>query len=205
MSLGYRDQLKLVIIDKALLGLLILFAGFVFTLCTDAFKNYLDRQDADRRSAIAYHERRLSELLYPLYYLTREDDVVYDQMYEKGSKPPKKTPFGLLVEKQAILPNHQKISALLGEKSFLLGRAAELTGKIEQYERHVAILATLRASGSTSDPYEFDNTAGYPDFFSSAVAVEIRRSEEKITELSIIRRWDRKGSTLESRQSADRR
>ncbi len=187
MSLEYRDQLKLVIIDKALIGVLILFAGFVFTLCTEAFKTYLGERDSDRRSAITYHERRLGELLYPLYYLLREDDVIYEDMYEKGSNPAKKTAFGLIVERQTILPNHQKIAALLGEKSFLLGSAEELKGKSEQYDRHLAILKALRENGNNEDPYTYDHAAGYPLSFSSAVDREIRRSEGKLKDLSVIR------------------
>lgn len=47
MSLEYRDQLKLVIIDKALIGLLILFAGFVFTISTVLNELRASNDDSD--------------------------------------------------------------------------------------------------------------------------------------------------------------
>src|SRR5205814_8276632 len=186
MSLEYREQRRLVILDKALIGLLILLAGFLFNRSIERFKSDLSNQRDDRQSAIAYHERRLREFLYPLYYLVRQDDLVFKLMYKNGPHPPIKTAFGQVVETQTILPNHEKISQLISDKSFLLGSAPKLQATIDQYVYHFAVLKALRASESSSDPYSYDQRAGYPLSFSADVLVEINVSEKRLMDLSVI-------------------
>lgn len=182
----YREQVRFLIIDKALIGVLILVTGFLINVSLQKVKSYLEREHDDRFSLITYHTQRLDSFLYPLLYLLQRDDAVYQEMYRKDTAIPTKDGFGRLIETKVILPNHEAILALIDKNSSLIGSSKPLRNVIKKYQRHLAVLQALRQKGDFSDPYIKSKEAGYPIEFSQVVEEEIDSSNEVVAKHRVV-------------------
>jgi hypothetical protein len=186
LAMTYPQQIRLLILDKALIGVLILISGFLINVAFENVKSYLERERNDRSSLLTYHTQRLNTFLYPLLYDIERDDAVYVEMYQKDKAIPTKSDLGRLIEMDVILPNHDKILSLLENNSAYIGNSTQLRDTIKQYQRHIAVLKALRKQGDFSDAYVKSKEAGFPPDFSKVVQGEIDSENVAISSLMTV-------------------
>lgn len=193
----YADRLWLLLWDKGALALGSLVIGALLNNYLSRRsrlddRNAIARDDLARRkreaslqridAQIAFLERRLDALLWPLTLCLRIDDVIWKKipgLHADATNLP--TAAGKLVEAQALLPNHERAVELIEKHFHLIAHEDDLIRPLVDYVQHVAILRALRAAGVELNPVDVD--ARYPPRLSSAVHKVLTRSIEELGEL----------------------
>ena len=191
----YAEQLRITLLDKGLLALLILVAGFFINRLLEVYKreqatlleafksqqnlalesfrsqrsleNELEKlRDAKR---LGFLERQLSEFYWPLFMRLSIDNAVWSRILDaKHGSDETRRKVGQEIERMVILPNHEEIVRILQSSIFLAESSEADVDLMLQYIRHVAVYRALRASG-VNDKYPLELGEPWPDQFYSRV------------------------------------
>jgi hypothetical protein len=163
------------VIDKVLLGSIVLVAGYWLNKRFEVFKNetnekYHQRQliaelenqkkqqisELENQLAIARYntelefiERQISEFYWPIYLRLEKDNVMWKRI--KSLSPEKNVlpeAASEAIEKDFILKNHQEIVEIIESKIHLAENSAnskELINELLKYIKHVAVYKTIRS------------------------------------------------------------
>ncbi len=106
------------------------------------------QEDAKFRQLIELRARQLSDFYWPLYIGLQKDNVIWRRILDKRDAADKlRQRVGAVIERDVVLPNHDKL-VLLIEKNIHLAEADEqLEGHLLHFIRHVAIYKSIRAAG----------------------------------------------------------
>lgn len=171
----FSEKLIELVVDKVLLGGIVLVAGYWLNKRFEIFKNetnekYRQRQliidlenqqkrqitELENQLAIAQHkaeiefiEKQISEFYWPIYLRLEKDNVTWNRV---DCLSPDRNGFPQVVskaiEKELILKNHQEIVEIIESKIHLAESSVnskELINELLKYIRHVAVYKTLRS------------------------------------------------------------
>lgn len=173
--MALSEKIIELVIDKVLLGGIVLAAGYWLNKRFEIFKNetnekYRQRQliaelenqqkqqisELENQLAIAQYnaelefiERQISEFYWPIYLRLEKDNVMWKRIKslssEKNVLPEAASD---AIEKEFILKNHQEIVEIIESKIHLAENSVngkELTDELLKYIKHVAVYKTIRS------------------------------------------------------------
>lgn len=169
------DKIIELVIDKVLLGGIVLAAGYWLNKRFEIFKNEtnekyhqrqliaeLENQQKQHISALEdqiaiarynaeleFIERQISEFYWPIYLRLEKDNVMWKRIKslssEKNVLPESASE---AIEKEFILKNHQEIVEIIESKIHLAENSSnskELINELLKYIKHVAVYKTIRS------------------------------------------------------------
>jgi hypothetical protein len=185
----FEQQLFITVVDKALIGVLVLVAGFFLNRSLEAFRgqqtlrNELEKlRDAKH---LDYLDRQLSNFYWPIYIRLHLHKAVWKRILniDEGNNKVRAE-----IERTFILPNHEEVVRIIESNIHLMEANTELFSAVRQYVRYVAVYRAMRiARGDDNLPTDLGEP--WPDKFLS----EIQRTANKLQ-----RKYD---SLLENRQT----
>lgn len=173
MSLS--EKIIELVLDKILLGGIVLVAGYWLNKRFEIFKNetnqkYHQRQliaelenqqqqqisELENQIAIARYntelefiERQISEFYWPIYLRLEKDNVMWKRIqylsHEKNILP---EAVSNVIEKEFIIKNHQEVVEIIENKIHLVentNNSKTLINELLQYIKHVAVYKTIRS------------------------------------------------------------
>ena len=173
--MAFSERLIELVVDKLLLGGIVLVAGYWLNKRFEIFKNetnekYRQRQviaemenqqkqrifELENQIVIARYnaeleliERQISEFYWPIYLRLEKDNVMWKRI--KSLSPDKNVipeAASDVIEKEFILKNHQEIVEIIESKIYLaenLTNSKDLINELLQYIKHVAVYKTIRS------------------------------------------------------------
>jgi len=185
MSADYREKLRLLIIDRVVIGLFLVIIGFFVNKQLDSIRSstaaHIDRVK-EHRAVIA---RQLDELYLPLMMHIQFDSAIWDHR-DSYRSPENTADYAGAVREKVVLPNHEEALALIMKNSGLIQNIYEsrddptvtrFRKDVLAYERHVAIYKALVAIGSQADPVS--KNAPYANDLQAATEARIRSLESQ--------------------------
>ena len=148
----FNEQLTITLIDKALIGALVLIAGFWLNRILERFKSDRARENERERlraqKHLDYLERQLSEFYYPIYVRLHIDGATWDRILDrnKGNDEVRRR-IGEEIEKNVLLPNHEATVAIIQSKIHLAESDQQAFDAMLKYIRHVAVYRAMRSAG----------------------------------------------------------
>jgi hypothetical protein len=124
----------------------------------EEFRSVLGRQ-SDRERLLAqkhldYLERQLTEFYYPLYIGLYVDSAVWDTILARNKDDPLRKAIGERIEKDVLLPNHDRMLSVIQSKIHLADADADSFALMLKYVRHASIYKAMRSAGCfDKDPY----------------------------------------------------
>jgi hypothetical protein len=156
----FREQVIITLLDKALIGGLLLAGGYGLNRALEKFRSDNtrdnDRERLRSQKELDYLERQLSEFYYPIYVRLHIDGATWERLLDRkhgnndlGSK------IGREIEKSVLLPNHEAIVSIIQSKIHLAESDQAAFDAMLKYVRHVAVYRALRTGGFTDrDPLD---------------------------------------------------
>lgn len=167
------DQLLVVLVDKALIGVILVVIGFWLNKRLEivrASRNLIQaliqqRQKVEDELTVARHARRLeflekqlSTFYWPLYLRLEKDNVMWKRIAHLAddADDPLPAEAGHAVERGYILPNHAEAVALIERNAHLIDDK-DLFAELLRYVRHVAVFQAVRGTPELKgrDPRHF--------------------------------------------------
>jgi hypothetical protein len=175
LQMALSEKVIELVIDKVLLGGIVLAAGYWLNKRFEIFKNetnekYRQRQliaelenqqkqqisELENQLAIARYnaelefiERQISEFYWPIYLRLEKDNMMWKRIKSLGSdKNALPDAASEAIEKDFILKNHQEIVEIVESKIHLAENSAnsrELIDELLKYIKHVAVYKTIRS------------------------------------------------------------
>jgi len=178
----FREELELMIVDKVIIGALILAAGFFLNRLLEKWKSAeeLRRQHEALRdqTALRYLERQIDELYSPLVGLIEYAAVVFQIARKKvpeGSQSPEQTAVWRYFIEKYFLPLNSQMADLIRTKISLLN-SDELPPSFQQFLHHQAQFECLHSlwkdRSISSDEI---SGGGWPPKFGSDVQVSLEQ------------------------------
>ncbi len=200
--MAFGEELGLLVIDKVIIAGLAFYLWHLYQKKQDKEKEEIrrrrdleeqikqlhrDKFETELSERIALLEQQLERFYWPLFLYMKNDDAVWQRvpsLYDDGSQLP--TEAGLSVEKEFLLPNHEKAVKVIEENFHLIGENEPLIQELLKYIRHVAVFKSLRLSGVELNPIDVDEP--FPPGLSGLIEVETSKKRE---ELEVLRkqRW----------------
>jgi hypothetical protein len=173
--MAFSEKIIELVLDKILLGGIVLVAGYWLNKRFEIFKNetnekYRQRQliaelenqqkqqisELENQIAIARYnaelefiEKQISEFYWPIYLRLEKDNVMWTRI--KSLSPEKNVlpeAASIAIEKEFILKNHQEIVEIIESKIHLAENTTnskDLINELLKYIKHVAVYKTIRS------------------------------------------------------------
>jgi hypothetical protein len=193
----FNEELILLVVDKGLIAGIAALVWFAFSQrqkIQDRAQLRIDAAEQESRSLkrdsalrsidarIAFLERRLENLLWPLTLCMRKDDAIWQRipgLYEDGTQLPTKA--GALVELGVLLPNHNRAVEVIEQNFHLVATESSLIGPMIQYIRHVAVFRSLREAGFKLNPIDVNEP--FPTEFPERLQGYLEQSMQELSDL----------------------
>src|SRR3954469_22872628 len=146
------DQLVVTVVDKLLIGMLVLLTGWGLNRLLESIKSQmaLRNEFAKLRDAkeLDYLDRQLSQFYYPLYIRLHIDGAVWNRILDKSNgNDSLRQRVGDAIERNVILPNHEQMVRIIESSIHLAESDQAGFDQMLQYVRHVAVYKAMRESG----------------------------------------------------------
>lgn len=176
--MSYKKDLLLLVIDKLLIGGIILYVVFWINKNFERFKNEqiklreLENQKKEleiklklekRGKNLEYLEKQIKEFYWPIYLRLEKDNAMWEKvpkLSKSGNSLPNEA--SDLFENDFIIPNHEEIVKIIEEKTFLIENDNELINVLIAYIRHVAVYKTIRKTDILKHLNPIDVNEPYP-------------------------------------------
>ncbi|AFY30609.1 hypothetical protein [Calothrix sp. PCC 7507] len=212
----YEKIIELVL-DKILLGGIVLVAGYWLNKRLEIFKNetnekYYQRQliaelenqqkqqisELENQIAITRHnaeieflERQISEFYWPIYLRLEKDNVMWKRI--KSLSPENNVlpeAASDAIEKEFILKNHQEIVEIIESKIHLAENAnnsKDLINELLKYIKHVAVYRTIRSVQELQRFNPVDLNEPFPDKLFPMIEGNFRELQNKYNYLKKVK------------------
>lgn len=200
--MGFGEELGLLITDKVIIASLAFYLWHLYQKKQDKEKKEAEKRrgleekikqlnknkvETELNERISLLEQQIERFYWPLSLYMKNDDAVWQRvpsLYEDGSQLPTKA--GSSVEKEFLLPNHEKAVKVIEDNFHLIGENEVLIQELLKYIRHVAVFKSLRLSGAELNPIDVDEP--FPPGLGELIESE---TSKKRDELEILRkqRW----------------
>lgn len=166
------EQVILLVVDKLLVGGIVLVAGYWVNKRFERFKNEINRENAQKQkifdleqqlaltrlnAELELIEKQISDFYWPIYLRLEKDNIMWHRIKSLSSaKDVLPEAASNVIEREFILNNHQEIIDIIESKIHLAGNIAnnrELMNELLKYIKHIAIYKTIR---SVKELYKFN-------------------------------------------------
>jgi hypothetical protein len=140
------------------------------------------------RQLLDFRSRQLSDFYWPLYIGLQKDNVIWRRILDKrDAKNELRKRVGAVIERDIILPNHEKLTSLIEKNIHLMEPDKELEELLLVYIRHVAVYRSIRAAG---EEMVFPMKAGeeWPHDLFPAVEHRLRALQDEYNRLVRVQR-----------------
>lgn len=182
----FEQELFILIVDKAALGILALIAGYWINKQFERFKSKQSLYLEIAREKRQLVEKQLAEFYWPILIRLEKDNAIWKSMLGKYKTDPTERKLGLEVEKAFILQNHDEIMKIIEGYIHHVGNNQDLLDEIKKYSRHVAVYKALRAIDDKRDPNNLDKDIGWPDDFYTTIRDKMLAIQQEYESLLIL-------------------
>jgi hypothetical protein len=178
--MAFKSDIKLVIVDKLIIGLLLLGCTWWTTRRIEGLKH--DWQEkAEKRAELS---KELSDFYYPVTLRIAKDNMIWkDVLGGRNSNAAAK--FGAELEKTLIMKNHDDIVAIIEGHLDVIKDDEKLMALVSQLEEHVALYNALRAAGDDKHtPQQVDDKARWPEDLYPILQERTKAVEKQVEALS---------------------
>ena len=200
--MAFGEELSLLVIDKIIIAGIAFYLWHLYQKNQEKEKEQVkkrkdledqirqlseDRRETELRERITLLEQQLDRFYWPISLYMKNDDAVWQRvpsLHEDGTQLP--TEAGSSVEKEFLLPNHEKAVKVIEENFHLIGENEALIQELLKYIRHVAVFKSLRLSRSDLNPIDVDEP--FPTRLVELVETEIKNKREELDDLRT-QRW----------------
>jgi len=216
-QMAMSEKLIELVIDKILLGGIVLAAGYWLNKRFEIFKNetnekYRQRQliaelESQQKKQISelenqltisrynteleFIERQISEFYWPIYLRLEKDNVMWKRIKslsaEKNVLPEAASE---AIEKDFILKNHQEIVEVIESKIHLAGDSAnskELINELLKYIKHVAVYKTIRSIKELQRFNPIDLNEPFPERIFPLIENNFRELQDRYEKLKKVK------------------
>ena len=202
MSKNFIEKLIELVIDKLLLGGIVLLAGYWVNRRFEIFKNETNEKYRQRQliaelenqlamsrynAELEFIERQISEFYWPIYLRLEKDNVMWKRIKslsaEKNTLPEAASE---AIEKDFILKNHQEIVEIIESKIHFAGDSAnskELINEFLKYIKHVEVYKTIRSIKELQRFNPIDLNEPFPEKIFPLVENNFRELQKKYEKL----------------------
>lgn len=189
----FWEKIIELIIDKILLGGIVLIAGYWLNTRFEIFKNEINEKyrqkqqiaelenkqnqqilELENQLAVARYnteiefiEKQLSEFYWPIYLRLEKDNVMWKRIKSLSSdKNVLPEAASKIIEKDFIIKNHDEIVEIIESKIYLaenLTNSKELIQELLKYIKHVAVYKTIRSIKELERFNPIDLNEPYPE------------------------------------------
>lgn len=150
--MSFREEVILALVDKGLLAILALLAGFWLNKALEKVKsgNALKAELAKIRDSrnLDFKEKQLSEFYWPLYVRLQYDNAVWRRILDqKEGNDELRQRLGRQIEQNFILPNHEAMVSITTSKMHLMEDDGIALRGMLNLIRHVAVYKAMRLAG----------------------------------------------------------
>ncbi|MBW4642118.1 MAG: hypothetical protein KME23_03725 [Goleter apudmare HA4340-LM2] len=220
--MALAEKIIELVLDKILLGGIVLMAGYWLNKRFEIFKNetnekYYQRQliaelenqqkqqisELENQIAIArcnaeleFIERQISEFYWPIYLRLEKDNVMWKRV--KSLSPEENVlpeAASETIEKEFILKNHQEIVEIIESKIHLAENAnnsKDLINELLKYIKHVAVYKTIRSVKELQIFNPLDLNEPFPDKLFPMIESNFRELQNRYESLKKIKFGDLK-------------
>ncbi|QLE57121.1 hypothetical protein [Nostoc sp. TCL26-01] len=211
--MALTEKIIELVLDKILLGGIVLVAGYWLNKRFEIFKNEtnekyhqrqliaelenqqqqhiseLENQIAMTRynSELALIERQISEFYWPIYLRLEKDNVMWKRI--KSLSPEQNVlpeAASVAIEKEFILKNHQEIVEIIESKIHLAENSTnskDLIDELLKYIKHVAVYKTIRSVKELERFNPVDMNEPFPEKLFPLIESNFRRLQSKYEDL----------------------
>lgn len=179
--MAISEKIIELIVDKLLLGSIVLIAGYWLNRRLETFKNEMNEKSQQRQliaelenqlamerynTELELIERQISEFYWPIYLRLEKDSVMWKRIKSLSSENdvlPES--ISAAIEQEFILKNHQEIVEIIESKIHLAESSAnsrELINELVKFIKHVAIYRTIRSISELQQVNPVDLNEPYP-------------------------------------------
>ncbi len=183
-----KEDLIKIIVDKGLLSLIILIAGYWLNKYLEinkqatAFRNKI--KESNREKALSTTEKQLANFYYPIYFRLQKDNAIWrlsPQLSNKQGKLPIEA--NEVIENEFILKNHREIIAIIENNIQFIEVNEELQAAINMYIKHFTVYDVVRKTEALKhlNPIDFD--APFPKKFEKIIKNNMNILQQSNNEL----------------------
>lgn len=181
MDNKFKHEVSLTILDKLILAGMIAVLTFGLNLVQDRVKARSDEKREIKKEQRAEIQRQLNDFYIPLTDLLQKDNNLWSGVI--GPESVDSGPFREKLEKSIILDNHDAAVSII-QKHRNVVKDDILAKELDLYEEHVAIYKTLRNSGDTRTPEQYDHRFKFPTELYKLMSAKEQELQKEYTELS---------------------
>ena len=163
--------------------------AIIIPLLTGIIGYFVQSAVARTKAELRFVDRQLSELYYPIQLRLKKDDALFS-FWERNKNNKENQRVLDELRHTSMVKNHEQIMSILEHHSDLLLNPDEKTSiqplmqALFLYERHVALLSALQASGDNRTPWDVDHEFEYPKNFETEIDNRVSQLEEQRRALS---------------------
>lgn len=174
--------------------ILVIIVGYFVSTELESSKQQARRESAENSQKVEYIDRQLSTFYYPIQLRLRKDSAIWklSNQISKDGAASSDPIFSRYIENSVLLPNHDKVVAILTENIGLVRNAWEdydarpLFDAIDRYQRHVTVYKALREQGDYSrNPRAVCEGCEYPKDFESLIEERVKSLENQRSGLKL--------------------
>ncbi|MEM8673769.1 MAG: hypothetical protein AAGF83_07835 [Cyanobacteria bacterium P01_G01_bin.67] len=181
MASSLSDQILMAVINKLLLGGVILGVGYLVNKSFERFRVQIREEQAQRQKIFDLEEqlsverlneelklveRQISEFYWPIYLRLEKDNVMWLRIsYLSSSQEVLPQEASNVVEREFLLKNHDEIIEIIESKIHLIGDPLDSEDLIEEllkYIKHIAVYKTIRSVKSLEEINPIDLDEPFP-------------------------------------------
>ena len=169
-----EQELINIVVDKGLLSLIVLIAGYwlnkfsEFNKQSIALRNKI--KESNREKALSKTEKQLANFYYPIYFRLQKDNAIWrlsPQLSNKRGKLPVEA--NEIIENEFILKNHREIITIIENNIQFIEVNEDLQASINMYIKHFTVYDVVRKTEGLKhlNPIDFD--APFPKDFEKII------------------------------------
>lgn len=211
------EKLIELIVDKLLLGGIVLVAGYWLNKRFEVFKNDMNEKSRQRQliaelenqqkqqiaelenqlamerynAELEFIEKQISEFYWPIYLRLEKDNVMWKRI--KSLSPENNVlpeSASAAIEQEFILKNHQEIVEIIESKIHLAESSAnsrELINELVKFIKHVAIYRTIRSISELRQVNPVDLNEPYPANLFPLIEQNFRELQNRYEQLKKVK------------------
>lgn len=183
MNTPFEQDIIKTLIDKGLLSLILLIAGYWISRLLEINKQKQELRnklhESSREKVLNNIEIQLASFYYPIHFRIQKDNALWKlspQLSESSTFPPE-TNFS--IENDLILTNHKEIMDIIQKNIHLIEIDDEMQEAINSYVRHVTAYLIIRSTKSIKEKNPIDFGFPYPPNFEKILKQRMMKLQSK--------------------------
>lgn len=189
MDLKFKEEIIKIVIEKGLLSLIILIAGYWFNklLETNKQNNELKNKlhESSRDKILSNIEKQLSSFYYPVYFRLQKDNALWKLSPQLSHDSAFPMESNVSIENDFILKNHKDIVEIIENNIHLIEIDDELQEAINLYIKHVTAYFIIRSTEAIKNNNPIDLGFPYPANFENIIKDRMTKLQKSNNDILI--------------------